>query len=83
MQIHYDKEADALYIALGKDSGQRGVVSHTERVPGKPIAVDYDADGRIFGIEIFDLSACSYTGFSEDFLLQYVGEIAPQRVESP
>lgn len=71
MQISYDKEADALYIRLGRDSGDRGVVTRTERISGSPIAIDYDAQGKIFGIEIFDLSACTQTGFSENFLLQY------------
>lgn len=71
MQIHYDKEADALYITLGKDSGERGLVARTERVPGSPVALDYDTEGELFGIEIFDLSICTQTDSSDNLIMQY------------
>ncbi|MBI1389423.1 MAG: DUF2283 domain-containing protein [bacterium] len=74
MKIQYDKAADALYITLGVDDGSRGVVQRTERINGSPIALDYDAEGKIFGIEVFEVSSCSPSQFQDDFLLQYASK---------
>jgi YD repeat-containing protein len=49
MRITYDSEVDALYIRF-KD----GPVT-TEHV-GEGIAMDYDAEGKLAGIEILDAS---------------------------
>jgi len=51
MRVRYDEEADALYIRLRKseydesDEIQEGFI------------LDYDADGKIIGIEILEASA--------------------------
>ena len=47
MRITYDPEADALYIRF------RDVTVTTKRL-AKGIAADYDARGRLAGIEILD-----------------------------
>jgi len=47
MRITYDSEVDALYIRFLETTVT------TEHV-AEGIAVDYDADGRIAGIEILD-----------------------------
>jgi YD repeat-containing protein len=47
MRITYDSEVDALYIRFIK------ATVTTEHV-AEGIAVDYDADGRLAGIEILD-----------------------------
>lgn len=48
MRITYDSEADALYIRFTETT-----VTTEHVVPG--IAVDYDAEGKIAGIEILDV----------------------------
>ena len=48
MKIAYDREVDALYIRL------KETTVTTNRVE-EGIALDYDAAGRIAGIEILDL----------------------------
>lgn len=50
MRLTYDANADMAYIYLA-DIGP-GAVSRSE--PGSPVTLDYDKDGRIIGIEIFD-----------------------------
>ena len=47
MRITYDSEVDALYIRFIE-----GTVTTEHVAPG--VAVDYDAEGRIAGIEILD-----------------------------
>lgn len=50
MKFEYDPQADALYIRLAV-----GLVADTEEVrPG--LMLDYDADGKILGIEMLDVS---------------------------
>ncbi len=71
MKIRYDKEADALYVTFGEDTGVRGIVERSERIPNTPITIDYDTEGKVFGIEIFDLSVCTQTDFAENFVLHY------------
>lgn len=53
MKITYDAEADAMYIYLQGKPGEK--VDHTQEL-GSGIAVDYDAAGVVFGIEILDAS---------------------------
>lgn len=53
MQVTYSKQADALYIRFGEDG--EGRVARTEEIqPG--ILFDYDHDGRLYGIEILDVT---------------------------
>ena len=47
MRISYDSEVDALYIRLIE-------TTVTTKHVAEGIAVDYDSDGRIAGIEILD-----------------------------
>ncbi|MBM4386173.1 MAG: DUF2283 domain-containing protein [Deltaproteobacteria bacterium] len=47
MRITYDSEVDALYIRFTE-------TSVTTKHVAEGIAVDYDAEGRIAGIEILD-----------------------------
>ena len=49
MRITYDGEADALYIAFGE-----GPATVQEVAEG--IALDWDSEGRLLGIEILDAS---------------------------
>jgi len=49
VRITYDKEADALYIAFGE-----GPAIVEEVAEG--IALDWDSEGRLLGIEILDAS---------------------------
>jgi YD repeat-containing protein len=48
LKITYDPEADALYIRFGEG------MAKTEHV-ADGMAVDYDAAGRIVGVEILDV----------------------------
>jgi YD repeat-containing protein len=47
MRITYDREVDALYISFPE-------ATVTTKELGEGIAVDYDAEGRLAGIEILD-----------------------------
>lgn len=50
MKIEYDPKADALYIRLAA-----GRVADSEEVrPG--VVLDFDANGRVLGIEMLDVS---------------------------
>jgi YD repeat-containing protein len=49
MRITYDREADAMYISFKE-------TPVTTKHPAEGIAFDYDADGRLAGIEILDAS---------------------------
>jgi YD repeat-containing protein len=49
MRITYDEKADALYIAFGE-----GPAAVEEVAEG--IALDWDAEGKLLGIEILDAS---------------------------
>lgn len=50
MRVRVDKEADAIYLNLT----DREIVETEEVVDG--MMVDYDAEGRIVGVEILDAS---------------------------
>ena len=53
IKTSYDPEADAMFIWLAPESSKS---DHTTEVaPG--ILLDYDAEGRLVGIEILDLRA--------------------------
>lgn len=54
MQVTYSKQADALYIRFGEDG--EGKVARTEELQ-PDLLLDYDHDGRLYGIEVLDLSA--------------------------
>ena len=48
VQLHYDVDADAAYLRFSENA-----VSESEEVlPG--VVFDYDADGRMVGLEILD-----------------------------
>lgn len=50
MKIEYDQQADAMYIRL-----RSGTVVESEEVrPG--VVFDFDADGKVLGIEMVDVS---------------------------
>jgi uncharacterized protein YuzE len=49
MRVHYDAEADALYIRLA----EAPAIESEEVRPG--ILLDFDVDGRIVAIEILDI----------------------------
>lgn len=56
MEVTYDSEADAAYILIGAPIGE-GQVSqqvHSIKTPeGKgEISLDFDADGRLLGVEV-------------------------------
>ena len=50
MRLKVDKENDALYFRLDESS----IVESEEVQPG--VILDFNADGRVVGIEILDLS---------------------------
>mgnify|MGYP001015633018 CR=1 FL=1 len=50
MKIQYDPQADALYIRL-----LAGDVTESDEVR-EGMVFDYDAEGRVLGIEILDVS---------------------------
>lgn len=50
MKIEYDQQADAMYIHL-----RSGTVTESDEVrPG--VVLDFDADGKVLGIEMLDVS---------------------------
>ena len=50
MKIEYDQQADAMYIRL-----RTGIVAESDEVrPG--VVFDFDAAGRVLGIEMLDVS---------------------------
>ena len=50
MKIEYDPKADAMYIRL-----KAGTVADSDEVrPG--VVLDFDAEGRVLGIEMLDVS---------------------------
>lgn len=60
MNLHYDKKVDALYIRLNN----KRYVESDEISDG--VIFDYDAKGKIIGIEILDASEKFPKGFSHD-----------------
>ena len=51
MRLKVDKENDALYFRLDESS----IIESEEVQPG--IVLDFNADGKVVGIEILDLSS--------------------------
>lgn len=50
MKIEFDQQADAMYIRL-----RAGTVAESDEVrPG--VVFDFDAEGRVLGIEMLDIS---------------------------
>jgi len=59
MRIRYDSKADAAYIEIASEIGLGGVASTYMCDPGEVqgmINLDFDADGRLLGVEIMDAS---------------------------
>lgn len=50
MRIEYDPKADAMYIRLAA-----GTVADSDEVR-EGVVLDYDADGKVLGIEMLDVS---------------------------
>jgi uncharacterized protein YuzE len=50
MKIEYDPKADAMYIRM-----RAGTASESDEIrPG--LVIDFDADGKVLGIEMLDVS---------------------------
>ena len=66
MKIEYDQQADAMYIRL-----RTGAVAESEEIrPG--VVFDYDADGKVLGIEMLDVS--ERTDNPRELAMELVGE---------
>jgi uncharacterized protein YuzE len=50
MKVQYDPQADAMYIRLAA-----GEVADSDEVR-EGVVIDYDAQGRVLGIELLDVS---------------------------
>ena len=73
MRITYDREADAMYISFKE-------TPVTTKHPSEGIAFDYDADGRLAGIEILDASVRLADA---DATLKQVTLERPERARAP
>lgn len=66
MKIEYDQQADAMYIRL-----RAGNVDESEEIrPG--VVYDYDADGKVLGIEMLDVG--ERTDNPRELAMELVGE---------
>ncbi len=66
MKIEYDRRADAMYIRL-----RAGTVVESDEVrPG--VVFDFDADGKVLGIEMLDMS--ERTDNPRELAMELVGE---------
>jgi len=66
MKIEYDQQADAIYIRL-----KAGTVAESEEVrPG--VVLDFDADGKVLGIEMLDVS--ERTDNPRELAMELVGD---------
>ena len=74
MKITYDREVDALYIRFKE-------TTVTTKHLAEGIAADYDADGRLAGIEILD--AVKRLGDPQVFKQVILEDIAIGRQEQP
>ncbi|MBW1676726.1 MAG: DUF2283 domain-containing protein [Deltaproteobacteria bacterium] len=74
MKITYDREVDALYIRFKE-------TTVTTKHLAEGIAADYDADGRLAGIEILD--AVKRLGDPQVFRQVILEDIALGRQEQP
>jgi uncharacterized protein YuzE len=54
MRVRYDDEANAAYLELGDDTAEGSAVENVvvERPGRGDIVLDFDADGRLLGVEI-------------------------------
>lgn len=50
MKLHYDQEADAIYLRL-----REGIISESDEVE-KGIVLDFDENGEVLSIEILSIS---------------------------
>ena len=50
MKIEYDQQADAMYIRL-----RAGTIAESDEVRPE-VVFDFDAEGRVLGIEMLDVS---------------------------
>jgi uncharacterized protein YuzE len=66
MKLSVDHEADALYLNLSEDT----VVESDEIAPG--IILDYDAENRVVGIEMLNLSCRAPAADTHRLVLQGV-----------
>lgn len=57
MRVEYDPEVDAAYIYISDPEARQGTVTSlpVEGAPGM-IVLDFDTDGRLFGVEVLDAS---------------------------
>jgi len=74
MKITYDREVDALYIRFKE-------TTVTTKHLAEGIAADYDADGRLAGLEILD--AVKRLGDPQVFKQVILEDIALGRQEQP
>ena len=66
MKIEHDQQADAMYIRL-----RAGTVVESEEIrPG--IVFDYDAEGKVLGIEMLDVS--KRTDNPREFAIELIGD---------
>ena len=66
MKIEYDRRADAMYIRL-----RAGTVVESDEVrPG--VVLDFDADGKVLGIEMLDVS--ERTDNPRELAMELVGD---------
>jgi uncharacterized protein YuzE len=61
MRVTYDAAADAAYIALAEPigDGEAATTIHSIMTPGDrgEVALDFDADGRLLGLEVLHAGA--------------------------
>ncbi|WP_440697186.1 DUF2283 domain-containing protein [Clavibacter nebraskensis] len=61
MRVTYDAAADAAYVSLADaiGDGEAATQIHSMTTPGDrgEVALDFDADGRLLGIEVLHASA--------------------------
>jgi uncharacterized protein YuzE len=61
MRITYDAAADAAYVSLVETigDGEAATQIHSIMTPGDrgEVALDFDADGRLLGVEVLNASA--------------------------
>src|SRR3972149_6317610 len=53
LAIHIDEDEDIIYLSFARDALNRAAVAKTDR-PSEDIALDFDSDGRLLGLEIMN-----------------------------
>ena len=53
--VQTDRENDLLYLGFGENALDEGVVARTVRID-EDVAIDFDASGRIVGIDVMNAS---------------------------